>query len=191
VVGYAGTGKSMMLGVAREAWEADGYRVRGAALSGIAAEQLEAGSGIVRRTAHSLLFQWEQGREELTARQMERLLSPRAGCRRESGAGRGSGTVAGGRGRLAFRAIAERVGAAEITAVAGNGRAGSRRRASRRPGSRRRRWRATKRAGMVQGHATLDDAKAVRRYASMIWRASGVLLPSRIPSGDDATMFVT
>ncbi|NBC88527.1 MAG: Ti-type conjugative transfer relaxase TraA, partial [Alphaproteobacteria bacterium] len=68
VIGHAGTGKSAMLGVAREAWERAGYRVRGAALSGIAAENLEGGSGIGSRTIARLEQGWAQGREALSSR---------------------------------------------------------------------------------------------------------------------------
>lgn len=131
VVGYAGTGKSAMLGVAREALESAGFTVRGAALSGIAAEGLEQGSGIASRTIASLEHQWGKGREQLTSRdvlvideagmvgtrQMERVLSRAV----DAGA---KVVLVGDPQQLqaieagaAFRAIHERHGGVEISEV--------------------------------------------------------------------------
>ena len=131
VVGYAGTGKSAMLGVAREAWESAGYTVRGAALSGIAAEGLENGSGIASRTIASLEHQWGKARVQLTSRevlvideagmvgtrQMERVLSHAASAGAKV-------VLVGDQQQLqaieagaAFRAIHERHGGVEISEV--------------------------------------------------------------------------
>ena len=68
LVGYAGTGKSYLLGAAREAWEQSGYRVQGAALSGIAALNLSDSSGIASRTIASLFYRLDKDTLHLDAR---------------------------------------------------------------------------------------------------------------------------
>jgi Ti-type conjugative transfer relaxase TraA len=68
LVGVAGSGKSRLLAAAREAWEAEGYQVKGAALSGIAAENLTLAAGIQSRTLAGFEWSWNHGRDPLTAR---------------------------------------------------------------------------------------------------------------------------
>jgi len=46
LVGEAGTGKSVVLGAARDAWECEGYRVIGTAVAGAAAQRLAGDAGI-------------------------------------------------------------------------------------------------------------------------------------------------
>ncbi len=67
LIGRAGTGKSYTLAAVREAYEAQGYAVRGMALSGIAGESLQQQSGIESTTIYSELKNWEKGRHLLTA----------------------------------------------------------------------------------------------------------------------------
>ena len=62
VVGYAGTGKSAMLGVARATWEAARYHcARAWRCRALPPRGLEAGSGIVSRTIASLEYAWQAG----------------------------------------------------------------------------------------------------------------------------------
>lgn len=68
IVGRAGAGKTTMMTAAREAWEAAGYRVVGAALAGKAAEGLEKEAGIESRTLSSWQLRWGKGRDLLDER---------------------------------------------------------------------------------------------------------------------------
>jgi len=61
VIGLAGTGKSTMLAAANKAWVKQGYNVRGATLSGKAADGLQDASGIPSRTLASLEMSWKNG----------------------------------------------------------------------------------------------------------------------------------
>ncbi|MEI2298753.1 Ti-type conjugative transfer relaxase TraA [Ensifer sp. MJa1] len=131
VVGLAGAGKSTLLSAARIAWESAGRRVIGAALAGKAAEGLEDSSGIRSRTLASWELAWAGGREQLGRGDV--LVIDEAGMISSQQLARALKAVedAGAKAVLvgdamqlqpiqagaAFRAIAERIGFAELAGV--------------------------------------------------------------------------
>ena len=69
LLGEAGTGKGVVLGAARDAWERDGYRVIGTAVAGAAAQRLGSEAGIRETmTADALVHRVEHGKLELDSR---------------------------------------------------------------------------------------------------------------------------
>lgn len=66
VNGMAGTGKTFLLQVAREVWEASGCEIVGTALAAKAAQTLEEGSGIQSVHLHSLIREIEQGKRRFS-----------------------------------------------------------------------------------------------------------------------------
>ncbi len=68
VCAAAGTGKTYTLDAARDAWEASGHRVIGAALAGIAAQELQSTAGIESTTLAMLQIDLDAGRTRLDQR---------------------------------------------------------------------------------------------------------------------------
>jgi AAA domain/TrwC relaxase len=68
VVGRAGTGKTFALGIARHAWQLDGYRLLASAPTGIATMSLQGEGFEDVATGDRLLADFDRGREQLDAR---------------------------------------------------------------------------------------------------------------------------
>jgi conjugative relaxase-like TrwC/TraI family protein len=68
VVGRAGTGKTFALGIARHAWQLDGYRLLAAAPTGIATVSLQGEGFEDVATCDRLLLDLDKGHEQLGAR---------------------------------------------------------------------------------------------------------------------------
>jgi ATP-dependent exoDNAse (exonuclease V) alpha subunit len=81
VVGRAGTGKTFALGIARHAWQLDGYRLLASAPTGIATISLQGEGFEDVATCDRLLLGLDKGQEQLDARtvlvlRLRRVLPP-------------------------------------------------------------------------------------------------------------------
>jgi ATP-dependent exoDNAse (exonuclease V) alpha subunit len=129
VVGKAGTGKTFTLGMARHAWQLDGYRPLATAPTGIATVSLEAEGFEEVATCDRLLADLDHGRERLDgrtvlvvdeagmlgSRKLARLLEHAEQARAKVvlvGDDRQLAAIDAGGG---FRALRLRLGAAELT----------------------------------------------------------------------------
>lgn len=131
VIGRAGAGKTTIMKAAREAWEAAGYRVVGGALAGKAAEGLEKEAGILSRTLSSWELRWNQGRGQLDEKTVFVLDEAGMVSSRQMALFLQAVTKAGAKLVLvgdpeqlqpieagaAFRAIADRIGYAELETI--------------------------------------------------------------------------
>lgn len=131
VIGRAGAGKTTMMKAAREAWESAGYRVVGAALAGKAAEGLEKEAGIASRTLSSWELRWKQGPDQLDDKTVFVLDEAGMVSSRQMALFVETVTKAGAKLVLvgdpeqlqpieagaAFRAIADRIGYAELETI--------------------------------------------------------------------------